>query len=82
MDRNGDSVITVEDLAAVMRAIGQSPTLNELQEEPSIITLLQDDRLLIEGLVPGRKDSVEQFGKIGNSFPRPLGSIRERHTDS
>jgi calmodulin len=32
MDRNGDSVITVEDLATVMRAIGQSPTLNELQD--------------------------------------------------
>ena len=32
MDRNGDGVITVDDLAAVMRAIGQSPTANELQD--------------------------------------------------
>jgi calmodulin len=32
MDRNGDGVITVEDLATVMRAIGQSPTVNELQD--------------------------------------------------
>lgn len=32
MDRNGDGVITVDDLASVMRAIGQSPTANELQD--------------------------------------------------
>ncbi|EAY10914.1 calmodulin, putative [Trichomonas vaginalis G3] len=32
IDRNGDGVITVDDLAAVMRAIGQSPTANELQD--------------------------------------------------
>ena len=32
MDRNGDGVITVDDLAAVMRAIGQSPTANVLQD--------------------------------------------------
>ena len=32
MDRNGDGVITVDDLAAVMRAIGQSPTAAELQD--------------------------------------------------
>ena len=32
MDRNQDGVITVDDLAAVMRAIGQSPTHQELQD--------------------------------------------------
>ena len=32
MDRNGDGVITVDDLASVMRAIGQSPTHSELQD--------------------------------------------------
>jgi Ca2+-binding EF-hand superfamily protein len=32
MDRNGDGVITVDDLAAVMRAIGQSPNHQELQD--------------------------------------------------
>ena len=32
MDRNSDGVITVDDLAAVMRAIGQSPTAAELQD--------------------------------------------------
>ena len=32
MDRNQDGVITVDDLAAVMRAIGQSPTHSELQD--------------------------------------------------
>jgi calmodulin len=32
MDRNGDGVLTVDDLASVMRAIGQSPTHAELQD--------------------------------------------------
>jgi calmodulin len=32
IDRNGDGAITVDDLATVMRAIGQSPTHNELQD--------------------------------------------------
>lgn len=32
MDRNQDGVITVDDLNAVMRAIGQSPTHAELQD--------------------------------------------------
>jgi Ca2+-binding EF-hand superfamily protein len=32
MDRNGDGVITVDDLATVMRAIGQSPNHQELQD--------------------------------------------------
>jgi calmodulin len=32
MDRNVDGVITVDDLATVMRAIGQSPTHSELQD--------------------------------------------------
>jgi calmodulin len=32
MDRNGDGVITVDDLATVMRAIGQSPNHSELQD--------------------------------------------------
>jgi calmodulin len=32
MDRNGDGVITVDDLATVMRAIGQSPTHGELED--------------------------------------------------
>ncbi|OHS94714.1 Calmodulin [Tritrichomonas foetus] len=32
MDRNQDGAITVDDLASVMRAIGQSPTHNELQD--------------------------------------------------
>jgi len=32
IDRNGDGVITIDDLAAVMRAIGQTPTSNELQD--------------------------------------------------
>ena len=32
MDRNQDGVITVDDHAAVMRAIGQSPTHQELQD--------------------------------------------------
>jgi calmodulin len=32
IDRNGDGVITVDDLATVMRAIGQSPNHGELQD--------------------------------------------------
>ena len=32
IDRNGDGVITVDDLASVMRAIGQAPTHSELQD--------------------------------------------------
>jgi calmodulin len=32
MDRNGDGVITVDDLATVMRAIGQAPNHSELQD--------------------------------------------------
>jgi calmodulin len=32
IDRNGDGVITVDDLATVMRAIGQSPNHSELQD--------------------------------------------------
>jgi calmodulin len=32
MDRNGDGVITVDDLAVVMTAIGQSPNHSELQD--------------------------------------------------
>lgn len=32
IDRNGDGVITVDDLAAVMRAIGQAPTHSELMD--------------------------------------------------
>ncbi|KAK8887576.1 hypothetical protein M9Y10_038626 [Tritrichomonas musculus] len=32
MDRDHNGAITVDDLSAVMRAIGQSPTLNELQD--------------------------------------------------
>ncbi|KAK8899834.1 hypothetical protein M9Y10_002156 [Tritrichomonas musculus] len=32
IDRNGDGAITTDDLAAVMRAIGQSPTANELTD--------------------------------------------------
>lgn len=32
MDRNQDGAITIDDLAAVMRAINQSPTHSELQD--------------------------------------------------
>ena len=32
IDRNGDGVITIDDLAAVMRAMGQTPTSQELQD--------------------------------------------------
>lgn len=32
MDRDHNGAITVDDLSAVMRAIGQTPTLNELQD--------------------------------------------------
>jgi Ca2+-binding EF-hand superfamily protein len=32
IDRNGDDVITVEDLAITMRAMGQSPNHGELQD--------------------------------------------------
>lgn len=32
IDRNGDGAITTDDLAAVMRAIGQSSTANELTD--------------------------------------------------
>ena len=32
IDRNGDGAITTDDLATVMRAIGQSPTSNELTD--------------------------------------------------
>lgn len=32
IDRNGDGAITTDDLATVMRAIGQSPTANELTD--------------------------------------------------
>lgn len=32
MDRNSDGEITIDDLASVMRAIGQSPSHNELQD--------------------------------------------------
>lgn len=32
MDRDADGMINVDDLSSVMRAIGQSPTANELQD--------------------------------------------------
>lgn len=32
IDRNGDGAITTDDLASVMRAIGQTPTANELTD--------------------------------------------------
>lgn len=32
MDRDHNGAITVDDLSSVMRAIGQTPTLNELQD--------------------------------------------------
>ncbi|KAK8871001.1 hypothetical protein M9Y10_008914 [Tritrichomonas musculus] len=32
MDRDADGMINIDDLAAVMRAIGQSPTHNEIQD--------------------------------------------------
>lgn len=32
IDQNKDGIITVDDLASIMRAIGQSPTHNELQD--------------------------------------------------
>ena len=74
MDRNGDGVITVDDLAAVMRAIGQSPTAAELQDMIREVDADGNDTITrgVQSFRPGQRRIHNSAGvENASDLPRP-----------